>query len=392
MRARPPSRRDVLIALAATAGGASVLLHRAGPAVSARVQGPRTAGRLGAAGRRLIAASAAPFDWCGLTAFRLAEMLARGRRGEVEATLEFCARHEVTVVRVLARARHLFTLSSAEGLRALPELCRLAATRGIQVQVVALADTAGLTRAALVAQLRDVGALCDAHDNAILECANEPYHGTQSRWVMPVVAEFAGPARAMWAQGAARRDGSAELARGTWVAAHLARRGERWAREARVAVLGELSCRTGKFVVSNEPIGAASRAEPARRDDEPEAFRAQALLARLAGVGATFHYEGGLRGRLPEGRELACFLAWREGFQAVPVGLEGPLVPVGAPDSPVARVESGTPAGAWSATNGDRGWTVVLGRTDAVRLAWRDRWRAVRRSEHGPVEVIEIGR
>ena len=55
--------------------------------------------------------------------------------------------------------------------------------------------------------------------------------------------------------------------------------------------LAALSAATGKFVVDNEPIGAAEAPEPRRRDSAPEAFFAQGVVSRLLEVGSTFHCE-----------------------------------------------------------------------------------------------------
>ena len=78
----------------------------------------------------------------------------------------------------------------------------------------------------------------------------------------------------------------------------------------------------GKPVVSDEPIGAGPRDEPGRRDNRPARFRAAALLTRLAGMGATFHYEGGLQAKIPQGAELACLAAWREAWTLLPADVE----------------------------------------------------------------------
>ena len=72
----------------------------------------------------------------------------------------------------------------------------------------------------------------------------------------------------------------------------------------------------GRPVVSDEPIGAAREAVPGRRDNSPAQFRAAAKATRAAGMYGTFHYEGGLQARIPEGVELACFNAWMDGLLA----------------------------------------------------------------------------
>src|SRR4029078_7891013 len=69
-----------------------------------------------------------------------------------------------------------------------------------------------------------------------------------------------------------------------------------------------------KPVISDEPIGAADTAVTGRRDNDPGRFRASAQAAARAGLGATFHYEGGLQARLPTGVEQACLRAWLGGL------------------------------------------------------------------------------
>ena len=65
------------------------------------------------------------------------------------------------------------------------------------------------------------------------------------------------------------------------------------------------------------PLARRSAPVPGRRDNEPGRFAAAAALTRIAGLGATFHYEGGLQAHIPAGRELECFQAWSAGLDAV---------------------------------------------------------------------------
>src|SRR5262245_2449513 len=52
----------------------------------------------------------APFEWRGITAFRLLEQLAHGRENEAIAYLDWARANRVNVVRVLTMAKHLFQL------------------------------------------------------------------------------------------------------------------------------------------------------------------------------------------------------------------------------------------------------------------------------------------
>jgi hypothetical protein len=76
----------------------------------------------------------------------------------------------------------------------------------------------------------------------------------------------------------------------------------------------EMAKRFAKPVVSDEPIGAADRPEAGRRDNNPARFRAAARALRDAGLGATFHYDGGIQTRLPTRIEQACLTAWLAGL------------------------------------------------------------------------------
>ena len=203
--------------------------------------------------------------------------------------MAWAARTGFTVVRVLAMNRGWMDLSPADGRRALPRTLALAREHGLYVQVVALAGTgtAGVRRRRVPAASRCARSrtLCAAADNCVLELANEPYHSLAGR---------AGRSRRACAGCSARclprcrsrgappaTIGRTEMAGGSYVVAHVARGGKRWERVGRVQDLGDLSRRTGKFVVDSEPIGAAEAPQPSRRDNEPAAFFAQGLLARM---------------------------------------------------------------------------------------------------------------
>jgi hypothetical protein len=67
-------------------------------------------------------------------------------------------------------------------------------------------------------------------------------------------------------------------------------------------------------------MGAADVAIPGKRDNRPDRFRTAAETARASGLGATFHYEGGLQARLPSPTEAACLEAWLEGLMSAPGG------------------------------------------------------------------------
>lgn len=286
------------------------------------VPAPASAGRLRIEGTRFVNADGTPFTWRGITAFRLLEYVAHDREAEAAAYLDWARAHDITVVRVLTMATHLFELTPEEGLSALPRLLTLAAERSMHVEVVALADTA-IYDIDLDAHVEAVGHIVAAHSNALLELANEPYHSSQRHalgdrsTLERLAARVPDGVLVAWGADEPTRSGG-----GDYVTVHLPRGGDPWQHVRALAEGVDLVARYGRPVVSDEPIGAGPRFVRDRRDDSPERFRAQALLTRMTGMYATFHYEGGLQARVPEGRELEALNAWREAWALLPEDIE----------------------------------------------------------------------
>ena len=253
-------------------------------------------------GTRFVRADGSPFEWRGITAFRLLEMEAAGRIADVDAYLAWASSRGLTVVRVLAMAKHLFELPPDRGVAHLDAFLTRAASHGLYVEVVALADT-GAYPIDPAAHVDRVGRICAQHPNALLEIANEPYHQTQ----LPAVRDYAFlrsllgrvPDPVVTALGAP--EFPELLADGDYATIHSSRSsGARgWGHVRDLSTGRELLARAGKPVINDEPIGAGPRYQPGRRDDSPERFRAAALMSRMIGLGATFHYEGGLQAALP---------------------------------------------------------------------------------------------
>jgi hypothetical protein len=252
------------------------------------------------------------FRWRGISAFRLLEFVAHGREKEADAYLRWAASKKLNVVRVFAMADGIFQLSPEDGLRALPRLFEMARRHGIYVEIVAFTGTSVIKvdRATFV---KAIGAICARHPNALLELANEPGHPTQAKEMhdpahlqslLPLV-----PKQVPLALGSVEyHDG---FGAGTYVTWHSPR-GSDWARQVEegAALLRKFK----KPVINDEPIGAADAAIPGRRDNDPARFRAAAEAMRRAGLGATFHYEGGIQTRLLTKVETACLDAWLAGL------------------------------------------------------------------------------
>ena len=270
------------------------------------------AGHLTVEGTRFLMPDGRVFQWRGISAFRLLEFVAHGRHQDAEQYLRWAASKRLNVVRVFAMADGIFQLAPAEGERALPRLLEMARRHDVYVEVVAFTGTSVIQvdRAAFV---KSIAAICARHPNAILELANEPGHPTQAREMhdpahlqslLPHV-----PRQVPVALGSVEyHDG---FAAGTYVTWHSPRGGD-WVK--RVEEGAALMKKFGKPLINDEPIGAADRPEPGRRDNDPARFRAAAAAMRRAGIGATFHYDGGIQTRMPTKVEIACLDAWLEGL------------------------------------------------------------------------------
>lgn len=267
---------------------------------------------LSVSGTRFIDAGGATFEWRGITAFRLVEFVAHGREKDADAYLAWAASKKLTLVRVFAMADGIFQLTPADGQHALPRLLELAANHNLYVEVVAFTGTS-VIKVDMPRFVKAIGEICARYPNALVELANEPGHPTQSASVhnaafMKSLADLV-PAQVPLSLGSMEwGDGFAAGRYVTWHAPRTAN----WHTE--IAKGADLVRRFKKPVVSDEPIGAADKPEPGRRDNDPARFRAAGVAARRAGIGSTFHYDGGIQTRPLTAIEMNCLDAWLEGL------------------------------------------------------------------------------
>jgi len=351
------------------------------PALTAARPGPQQpSGHLRAIGARLVRADGTAFAWRGITAFRLLEHLAAGREGEVVAYLDWAAAERLTVVRVLTMASHLFTLAPEDGVARLDRLLDLAAARGLFVEVIALADTASAD-VDLARHVAAVGAVCARHPNALLELANEPDHPTQHPDLArpETLAALRGlvPPEVPVAVGAV--EDPVVLGAGDYVTLHVdrGRSDDPWAHVWAVVEAYDRVDPLDLPVINDEPIGAGESRVPGHRDTDPSRFRAVALLSRFLGMGATFHYESGLNGRIPQGVEAACLAGWLDAWRVLPEDFEARARFRGSPgpDGPLAGLEAGPAARLFEVEAGSARWVLGLAVTDDVRPVVREGWR-----------------
>lgn len=285
-------------------------------------------------------------------------------------------------IRVFAGRLTWANQSPALAVTVLPALLNEAHDRGLRVLVTALTDTrdGGYDEADHLDRIADITA---PFDHAILECANETYHDTQSDLVQDttrllsmareVLAGYPHP----WALGAAATDepinGVYPNDGGTFNTSHLDRGRDKWNQVRRVRELYAITEVTHTPTLNSEPIGADEEAQPGRRENDPNFFFALGALNRGFDIGGVFHSEDGLHARPLGPVQRACAEAFVAGSRIVPWDARLDYRNARWGNSPVvdaAFTDIGGPiVRAYSFVDGGRGVTVILSTEPSSPLA-----------------------
>lgn len=347
---------------------------------------PGTVANLNLRGRQLYAGDRV-FRWRGITAFALLAMIAQGRRGEAEAWMAAQQARGFNVFRVLSMCSWL-ELGPGRGQEVLPQLLQLVKARGVGLELVALSDTRafGFSPSDCREQVQRIRELSGnlAPGQVLVQAANEHYHGTHVDWLHdPANVDGLAAGLPLTTASPAAED-EALVPTGGYVTRHLDRGRDKWNMVRRVRELEAVSGGTGKFVVNDEPIGAAEANQPGRRESDPSIFFTFGVLGRIFEVGSTFHCEAGLRCDPLVGNQLACAQVFVQGATIVPddrvlafQNANNPR-PDGSrpwPDSPVQWFDEGAAVRCYTGVCGDEAWTCALGLSGDPRIQWHTAWQ-----------------
>lgn len=352
--------------------------------------------RIVTAGRFLVAEGEShPFVWRYATGFRLLDYLADGDLDSARRFIAWLVARGFNGVRVLATAQVLFQLDAADGLRALPQLFDELKNGGLNVEIVALADTASWTNAQLETQVKAVDAQCASHPGCVLEIANEHYTQTQSRslhdlnYLNHLLTLTTTKATAI--SSAAHDEDLAPA--GRYVTRHRDRHRDKWNDVRRVREMNGVSDALDVFTVDDEPIGANEVAQFARRENDPAIFFTQGVLCRVMSVGCTFHFEDGLQAKVPGPVQDLCAQRFIEGMKIVPDSWVLTYKNATWTDSPVRSADFTKVVRVYSGVEGNHGIMVALGLTGDPQIVMQNGWtRGVELAHYDGVTVWRISK
>lgn len=314
--------------------------------------------------------------WRFATGFELLDLIADGNISAARSYIAWLTARGFNGVRVLSTAQLTFQLAAADGRRALPELFTELTNAGLNIELVALADTAGWSDAQLRAQVSAINAACVAQPGCALEIANEPYHETQASHLhdnaflhslMSLVTVTAA------AEGASRDDEDLVPA-GRYITRHRDRSRDKWNDVRRVRELEAVSSATQRFTVDDEPIGANEVAIPQKRENDPSIFYTQGVLCRVFDVGCSFHFEDGIHARVPRPVQDRCAQLFIEGTHIVPDTTSLTFKNATWSDSPVKAFNLQHAVRVYSGIAGNDGITVAVGLSGDPAIVWQNGW------------------
>jgi hypothetical protein len=285
------------------------------------------------------------FRWQGITAFGLLEEVAHGRENDAVAWMKARRTDGVKVVRPLAMNHgdvQWQKLPPEDGRAALPRLLELAKQADLYVEIVALAGTKDRPSSFLDDQVRAIGTICAAHNNCVLEIANEPYHSSQhSSLKLPSTAKRLRalvPAGVPVAYGAARTDeivdtapkvegktddGSLYCEASDFITLHRKRNADIWDDQRRFTELAKVAAKCKKPVIDNEGYGFAETPVVGTNSRRTEAYAGfgQGYLSRMFEIGSNFHCEDGITTSPLRPLQLAALRAFTSATADVPYAL-----------------------------------------------------------------------
>ena len=118
------------------------------------------------------------------------------------------------------------------------------------------------------------------------------------------------------------------------------------------------------------------------------------IVTRLAGLGATFHYEGGLQAAIPNGKQLECFNAWNEAWSLLPADIErsGTFRRAGEAGAAVIAYNTDHALAVFERQRGNLAWAAVINPTEGFAMRWATGWNPQQTRRLGGVWLVSARR
>ncbi len=260
--------------------------------------------------------AALPWRWAGVSAFPLAHLFEVGGGALVDPILDYFRPLGYNLLRVWDYWDHPEGWADSPALDTWLQFVEYLRVRGWQVEVTLLTDD----RPERLPHARDLARALSPTTNVLLEIGNEPLtHKSIDVEAMRSACDDSG----LFYSNGVYEDEFRWF--GHYVTPHTDRDHE-WPRRAHDLL--EWWNGDGPHQ-PHPPVKAPAVADEPIRPDQAgyvtADFYAYAATCSLLGAGATFHYEGGKHGRVPDAQEAACAEAMARGLTVFPA--DAPLGP-----------------------------------------------------------------
>jgi hypothetical protein len=312
--------------------------------------------------------------------------------GEILARLDADVEAGFNGIRVFCGALSWKGQTAEHARERVPFIIEAAHERGLYVQVVALTDTKDGQHYDKREHVRLLAETCNRYDNTLFEIANEFWHPSQDaetndiNYLVKLRREVV-PGNLLTALGAPKDDENdpnvVPLGKGDFIVIHLDRGGsnnrDKWNMVRRVREMEATSANYGKFVLDNEPIGAADSPINGKRESDPAIYFCMGALNRIFEVGGCFHSDSGLQGDPLTPQQKACADAFIAGSALIKTKTRMRFQNMNNtnswPQSPIRNATNVVRAYSGIAEDGSENVVVFVGVSGEIGFEMQNGWR-----------------